>query len=780
MRGSSALAIHACMGVSPVVALPRVSHSGGGALVAVSLMVYRHIKTYRKVRRYLQREVDTLNDKIYTMKEQVAERLGAGGKEGPVQESLPNASELKQMLEDDHEVHLVGGRAESAEEFLRQMKQADHLKRHAHGSRVPKLSTFLKTLCLWIALSIGALVLWLRDAELLPGAMMDALPEAYATNYRVGAIILSVLSLLILFYECLTLFPTGQDILHWLFDALKAAYVGVLMTLVLILYIPISRQALSVFICDEHVCSADEWFPVQSPGADANLASYIQSFTKDYTDIVAAISSSNGTAYEALGPPSSCQECAWLSGPGAGNTCPSALSEQLCPTSTTFRLTAAPQIDCTQQWPFYMPGSLLTLVMFTFGVPYMFYQLTNRHTAMYGSLPIYEEMPKSPTKAAAQHGHLSSLFHRRNDGGWKGSPWELDDQWMRRVRKADKNRAKSLYADFEFEWRYWKLLMLGMKFFIIVIDILKTKFTSVLAAPVLMLLVHASMLMLSVFARPYTDKRPDLLSMSISFANVFNWALLLIMAMRVAAPAFMIYVILAVNLLLPIVAITGGWALNHRKLKHLQLSLAMSPNRRTYKDMREVAQKRRGVERHINDFTLRFISKWTWGVLLCAVIGGELIFIGTFAEAALSPVTGHTAGSTTSPNVVDCYREEYARSQELIGFDTWAAFTDNCCCMSRSNVSSLAHLETHPIELWSCFNRDNVDRPRVYKERQRRDLTFGETVAPVRRFCGQQFLNSDGTPAQLQEPVWNEAIGKLGVWTYFANGTRERFWDDYW
>jgi len=679
---------------------------------------------------------------------------------------------------------MVGGRAESAEEFLRQMKHAERMKKQEHGPGVPKLSTFVKTLVFWIILSIAALILWLRDTELLPASMMEALPETYATNYRVGAIIFSLLSFLILLYECLTLFKTGQDILETIFDTLKAYYVGLLMTLVLILYIPISRQALSVFICDQHLCSADEWFPVQSPGTDANLASYLQSFAKDYADIVSAISNSNGTAYEALGPPRSCQECDWISGPAAGNTCPSYLSTQLCPGSSSLRLTAAPQIDCNQQWAFYMPGSLLTLIMFTFGVPYMFYQLTNRHTAMYGDLKIYEDLPmKSPTKAAAQHGHVYNLFHRRNhDGGWKGTPWELDDMWMRRVRNAVKNRAKNLYADFEFEWRYWKLLMLGMKFFIIVIDMLKTKFTSLLAAPVLMLLVHASMLMLSVFARPYTDKRPDLLSMSISFANVFNWALLLIMALRISAPSFMIWIVLAVNLLLPIVAIAAGWVLNRRKLKRLQDSLAQSANKRTYKDTKEVAKLRRGVERHINEFTLRFISRWTWAVLLCAVIGGELVFIGTFAEAALTPVTGHTAGAKGSPNVVDCHREEYARGQEFIGFSNWSAFTENCCCMSRTNVTdySPAHLETHPIELWSCLNPGNADRPRVYKERQRRDLELGKIVAPVRTFCGQTFLNMDGSATPSQEPEWNDAYGKLGIWTYFANGTKDQFWDNYW
>jgi hypothetical protein len=30
------------------------------------------------------------------------------------------------------------------------------------------------------------------------------------------------------------------------------------------------------------------------------------------------------------------------------------------------------------------------------------------------------------------------------------------------------------------------------------------------------------------------------------------------------------------------------------------------------------------------------------------------------------------------------------------------------------------------------------------------------------------------------EPVWDDALEKLGVWTYFSNGTRDTFYDDYW
>ena len=109
------------------------------------------------------------------------------------------------------------------------------------------------------------------------------------------------------------------------------------------------------------------------------------------------------SAVLSMRPADSCTACTWLGNDrlaggaspanltyGMGGACPAALSEALCPPSHSNRLSAAPQIDCDQQRAFLLPGALLTILMFTFGVPYVFYQLTRRHTSMYDSLDVYE------------------------------------------------------------------------------------------------------------------------------------------------------------------------------------------------------------------------------------------------------------------------------------------------------------------------------------------------------------------------------------------------------
>jgi len=779
----------------------------GAALLlsAIAFGVYMRVSTYRLVRRYLEREVDKLSHELHELKEGVlGDAFSPEGrrKSALVQEDLPNAKELERILQNDHQVHFVGGRAGDVTEFARQMVEHDKQKKLAHGhGHIPDLLTFTRTLIIWLIISALALLMWMRVTEVLPQAMLDSMSSTYSSNYFIAAILFSTASIALLIYQMLSLFEEGQKIADEVVAALKAGYVGFLMLLVLILYIPISKQAISVFICDEHNCKLGEWFPVQSPGTDATLSTYINSFTDSYVSAVAALTadgnSTGDSTVQALAPPTTCQRCNFLSGPVNGQ-CPAYLADELCAPSTSLRLAASPSIDCLQQWAFYIPGALLTLLTFTLGVPWMFYQLTTRHTRMYDSLEIYVEDRKkkgSPSRPGQHHHEPKWILYDCFRGSHHGyTQWQMDDMWLRRVRQAKRNRAKSLYADFEYDWRYWKLVMLAVKFLVIMVDAVAAQFESPLVAPMLMIMIHSCMMLLSVFARPYTDKRPDLFSMSITLANIINWSCLFIFAAKIAAPSWVLWLLLGANFAMPLLSLLVGHCYNKRvayfKRKEHERQLEDNSKRMTYVKDEVVAAKRRGVERECNNYTLRFISKWTWLVLVTCVIGGELIFIGTFAEAALSPVTGHTSSRGPVEDVVDCHREEYARSQEFIGYGNWQNFTDHCCCMSRANVTdrSPATLNTHVVELWACV-KDDTETPVVYKERQRRDLEPGALVAPVRGFCETHFRNPNDawypTADSGEQPVWDESRRKLGVWTYKRNGTstalvRDMFYDDYW
>ena len=675
--------------------LAYVMVTGGcGLFLSIVLFFYRAHVTHQKIRAYLQNEVDDLAEKLYGVKEglqsatvnvQQAPRpshASAPGAAPPmvgrlsIQEALPNASALTSILEDDdddHDEHMVGGRAKDASEFLRQMHDRANKRKHGHGPRMPAFSSFIKTLVVWLVLSLGALFFWLRYAEMLPASVLEALPETYSTTYHVLAIACSILSGVILIYELLTLTKNGQIFLDSTFQLLKAVYIGFLMIVVSMLYIPISRQALSVFVCKKQECLQGEWYPLQSPGSESTLWSYVTQFASSYVDAVNAIGGTNGTdnagddALLTMRPAESCQPCSFLGAPrvnSGGSSCPADLTTELCPPSQSLRLTAAPQIDCNQQWVFYIPGVLLTLCMITVGVPYMFYNLTHRHVAMYESLDIYEKN-KAEEKKQKQMARRGIFKHAEKEY----NPHELDDLWRRRVRRAVRNRAKNLYSDFQYKWRYWKLVVMGFKFLIVfvpfVVDLLQARGVHhVTLTPILMLVIHAAMFLLSLYAHPYIDKRPDMLSIAISFANVFNWCLLLTTAMRIRSPNFIIYIVLTVNIIVPILSLFLGWYLNVRRDRKLTGALNAKTNKRKYLTIQLVQKKRRMIERKINEFTLRVLASWTWMLLITTLIAGELIFIGTFAEAALTPVSGHTSSRLeTRDDIVMCYREEYARNQ---------------------------------------------------------------------------------------------------------------------
>ena len=107
--------------------------------------------------------------------------------------------------------------------------------------------------------------------------------------------------------------------------------------------------------------------------------------------------------------------------------------------------------------------------------------------------------------------------------------------------------------------------------------------------------------------------------------------------------------------------------------------------------------------------------------------------------------------------------------------------------MSRANVTNADVLDDHITELWSCANTRSawttnmgqLQRPVIYKERQRRPFEPGMKVSPVRKFCDTVFRDQHGNPT-AQEPVFNEITGKLGIPWYNPDGTVKEWHLDYW
>lgn len=832
-----------------------------------------------------------------------------------------HAADMEDVLPGEED--FVGGRAESAEEFLKQLEDAQHRKRWGAAGKMPTLSFFMKVVVLWTVVMVLAVCCWFRfamvppfDQNSLSSGPLSILTKKVAFNLAVA---FSLIALLIVLYEFVVLSAKGQAIVEAVQHFFKAIYIGFLMVVVSLLYIPITTQALSVFFCTSTECPLGSWFLLESPQKN-----YLDTVKDTLTKRFGEGDSSSGN----------CQVCEFLSGPGtppelegtsgmdhsgmdhsmdhtsyndgdhsmnhtndhtmdhtvdhttdhtsnhtgdptgdhsmhmgmdmgvdttaaptaapiaagmdhsmhmgmdmgdsAAAAAPSAaptamptamhmhmgmamagmemgrrlsvhqahqdmglsmgtdmgiglasnhshhgmndmgvctqqMLDTLCPATTVYHHFEETSLNCKQEeWFYLVPGSFLTLVCFTLMVPYMYYTLTKQHTRRYKSLQVFEM--DSPMDGAV-HGRFSVALAARASFLPAGlakqaaathlTSAEKQEEWAIRVGKSVRNKAKALYYDFRYKWRYWKLVMLGQKFCLATMFSVAKALDLHLEAISVVLLIHSVMLALSLYARPYTDKRPDCLAISISIANVANSCFLILAFLQVAVPQWMWVCILVINVVVPILSLFLGWYLNIRHAKQQAVNERESGvGRRRYVPPLKLAQRRRVVERNINEFTLRFLVFWTSIVVFCSCISYELLVIGEFHKTVAQPIQGHTVKADVPRHLPECQKQEYWATLEYAGFGSWEQFTENCCCMERNPSNATNSTSDFPVELWACTNGNWQKGSVVYKERTR--VRSGDAVR-VRAFCGRHFVNSRGEYLEQQEPVWDEPSGKLVV-----------------
>ena len=739
----------------------------------------------------LEEEVDTLQQKLSESADAIVI--------GDVQEAQLHAEDIASMLPDDDEA-FIGGRARGAVEALKQLQLARKAKHERHIIELPKFSSFVKTITLWLGVTIIAMYLWMKIGNMIPPEW-DFLPFSGTLLHALAWAFL-VLSVLVLSYEFTTLFPKGQEALDHFKHYLKSVYVGLLVVIISCLYIPITKQALSVFLCFTRQCNSGTWYPHSSPMTSAGT---LLDATKNLGSLT--------QLREQAGLAGTCQTCSFLSGPEfdsllGTHTCPPELASALCAGDTTSRLKESPDMSCDEMWPYYIPGSFLTLTCFTFGTLWLFYELVRQHTKRYASLKVIDGPANgraSAVKGARASQQCDSHFHGSSQSnGVIGSrvsnvagrmsvagkqlialtEWDQMDEeeqnevWVRRVRPSKRNKARSLYCDFKYRWRYWKLILLLQKLLLVVCLAMTQAHGSPVTTAISVGVVHLSMLILNIRARPYMDYRPDLLSITISMANVFNAIIGVLTLARVEMAHWWIYIICCVNFGLPIVALIAGWRMNktRKKRRKEEGKLVGKPI-----DSGKMAKQRRLVERNINEYTLRFLVSWTSVVVVCSCLAAELIFIGQFENLVLSPVWSHTTPDMITPSMEFCAREDEIRRLEFVGFNSWRSFTENCCCMPRATMDNSSSGPDQMVELWMCRNTSLIATGVSYKERQRRSLdSMMSDSLVVRPFCGTFFQDSDGNQLPGVEPYWNSQSERLQVGSLFPNGSAIRIWDEYW
>jgi len=730
-------------------------------IVAVICYFVRYVKTLRLVRRLLEDEVWNLQTKLA----ESADAIQAGD----VQEAQLHAEDIASMLPDRDA--FIGGSANSASEALEQLQNAKRAKEgRDHIIERPKLSTFIKTNLAWAGVTLIACILWLDYLEHLP-ADWEVIPVSSGVMQML-AIIFTVFSVLILLYQLITLSPRGQLFLLHAKYKFKSVYVGLLVIASSSLYIPVTRQALTVFMCFQRDCDAGSWYPLSSPSDSFSLSSYI--------------STTSGA----------CQSCEFLSGPttdlsAATSTCPSQTQQQLCAAVSTRRLQDSPDLSCDEQWPYLIPSSVMTLLCFSLGTLWLYHELVAQHTKRYASL-IIEEEDHRDTRTRKSHrarflpGGLRQRVAKFKQGAL--AEWdemeeeEQNEAWVRRVRPSKRNKARTLYCDFKYRWRGWKVTLLWQKLLIVLVVTMQRAHGYPVATALSFGAIHCVMFVVNMFAHPYLDVRADFLSISISLSNVFNSIVAALALNGLEMQHSWINIIYAINFAVPPAAVCVGWLVKQRQAR---ARAALGKRVGEPEDTPTMAKQRLLIERNINEYTLRLLVSWTSAIVFCSCFAAELIFIGQFEGLILSPVWTHASPDLVPSTTATCAVESRMRTLEFAGYNNWSQFVSSCCCMARtaeaqapwsltngSMVLNSTLASSDPlVELWMCQNSSST----VYKERQRHINYISH-----REFCGTFFVDTSGSPIAEYEPYWDSVESRFVVDFYYPNGSLSETILDYW
>mmetsp|Transcript_26722 Transcript_26722/g.78707 ORF Transcript_26722/g.78707 Transcript_26722/m.78707 type:complete len:803 (-) Transcript_26722:51-2459(-) len=200
--------------------------------------------------------------------------------------------------------------------------------------------------------------------------------------------------------------------------------VSVFLLLLSILYMPITRLLLVVWVPVERTCAAGQWIPEYASNLEASSSQFL----------------SQGS--------SRCEPCDFISPgystPWSGvqyNT-EGKCDATFCPAETSVRSFEDPRLDYQDEvLPFFGPASIATLLGFTVGVPVLYGVIVHLHTKQ-----LEKDINVHASRGLVQSVHNMFTVIRQRDL-----------YWDYRVGQSE-NRAKSLYAIFEYRFRFMKVL----------------------------------------------------------------------------------------------------------------------------------------------------------------------------------------------------------------------------------------------------------------------------------------------------------------------------------
>ena len=515
----------------------------------------------------------------------------------------------------------------------------------------------------------------------------------------------------------------GRRIFTKLNSIVRKHSLKVILIFLALMYIPITTVLFKFLICTSVSCERGQRINRLDSGSD--LASV----------------SSTATLPRPIGTlTKSCEVC------NLDSQCPSSLVNQFCGGAVEQLLTIDPTLSCDKEiFPYFLPGTILLLVVFSLGIPFLYYRLIKLVDQFLEKIKVVES---------------------------------VQDEWLVKSH-ASKNSCSQMYNSYKSKWKYFKLTLMWYRLLIVSFFVFLTTLEMTIPAAILLFVVHVFAFVFAVYSRSYNNKSNQYLFYAIISMNILACSILLatingstvfynfafpfeIMNVAVPVLGFVIgYVVdrqnrnkinrvgidntpavkktaeipkslkeapqlsLAKQLApddnaklnlnrkpsrtaaLPILTANRNGNTNYQPVKSSHLSSQIVPSKSDAHDDKKVKSRLRLVAKEDQDkirtmdmiLDRKILSFVVNYFVVLAVVSSFALSFGTiaiFSQKSFNSTSKDTR-SESHADRVDAINGFFG-SNEFGDYHSWQAFNDNCCCMvSKSN-------ETSGLEFWECQN----------------------------------------------------------------------------
>ena len=312
----------------------------------------------------------------------------------------------------------------------------------------------------------------------------------------------------------------GRKIFTKLNSFIRKSSLKVVLIVLALTYMPITTVLFKFLICSEVTC-----------GSGQQVKRHFSALTF-YENPSAAITPRIDVTLPPITPNEIKGYCEAIS---YDTQCPADIGFQ--PDITDSLLTIDPTLSCNSEIrPYFLPGALLLLVVFSLGVPYLYYRLVKLVNEFLLKIRVMES---------------------------------ATNEWLVKI-KASKNSCAQMYNSFESKWKYFKLALIVYRLMIVscFVFLITLNFRS--TAIIAICCIHCVAILFAIYSRSYYHKSNQFVVYAIIGMNIIACALVISGSNGGGGVSdSLLYPTSVLNFLIPISAFLVGYILDKRQAKKL-------------------------------------------------------------------------------------------------------------------------------------------------------------------------------------------------------------------